>query len=41
MREAVGDDYVVGIRMPGDEMMKGGLSQDDCIEIAAPMPPAG
>ena len=34
VRRAVGDDYVVGIRMPGDEMMKGGLSQDDCIEIA-------
>ena len=29
VRQAVGDDYVVGIRMPGDEMMKGGLSQDD------------
>ena len=34
VRQAVGDDYVVGIRMPGDEMMKGGLSQDDCTEIA-------
>jgi len=34
VREAVGDDYVVGIRMPGDEMMKDGLTQDDCLEIA-------
>lgn len=34
VRQAVGDDYVVGIRMPGDEMLKGGLSQDDCIRIA-------
>ncbi len=34
VRNAVGDDYVVGIRMPGNEMMKGGLSQDDCITIA-------
>ncbi len=34
VRMAVGDDYVVGIRMPGNEMMKGGLSQDDCITIA-------
>lgn len=34
VRAAVGDDYVVGIRMPGDEMMDGGLSQDDCTEIA-------
>lgn len=34
VRLAVGDDYVVGIRMPGDEMLAGGLSQDDCVEIA-------
>ena len=34
VRRAVGDDYVVGIRMPGDEMLKGGLSQEDCIAIA-------
>ncbi|MGF7159577.1 2,4-dienoyl-CoA reductase-like NADH-dependent reductase (Old Yellow Enzyme family) [Rhodoligotrophos appendicifer] len=34
VRSAVGDDYVVGIRMPGDEMLKGGLTQDDCLEIA-------
>lgn len=34
VRLGVGDDYVVGIRMPGNEMLKGGLSQDDCIEIA-------
>ncbi|ATN35983.1 N-methylproline demethylase [Rhizobium sp. ACO-34A] len=35
VRRRVGDDYVIGIRMPGDEMLKGGLSQDDCIEIAS------
>ena len=34
IREAVGPDYVVGVRMPGDEFAKGGLSQDDCVEIA-------
>jgi 2,4-dienoyl-CoA reductase-like NADH-dependent reductase (Old Yellow Enzyme family) len=34
VRKAVGDDYVVGIRMPGDEMLKDGLSQEDCITIA-------
>ncbi|QKC92119.1 FAD-dependent oxidoreductase [Mesorhizobium sp. NZP2234] len=34
VRRRLGDDYVIGIRMPGDEMLKGGLSQDDCIEIA-------
>jgi dimethylglycine catabolism A len=34
VRKEVGDDYVVGIRLPGDEMLKGGLSQEDCITIA-------
>jgi NADPH-dependent 2,4-dienoyl-CoA reductase/sulfur reductase-like enzyme len=34
VRKAVGDDYVVGIRMPGDEMLKDGLSQEDCVTIA-------
>jgi 2,4-dienoyl-CoA reductase-like NADH-dependent reductase (Old Yellow Enzyme family) len=35
MRNAVGDDYVIGIRMSGDEMIADGLSQEDCVEIAA------
>lgn len=34
MREAAGDDYVIGIRMSGDEMLADGLSQDDCLAIA-------
>jgi 2,4-dienoyl-CoA reductase-like NADH-dependent reductase (Old Yellow Enzyme family) len=34
VREAVGDDYVVGIRMPGAEMLKGGLSPEDCVQVA-------
>jgi len=34
VRRAVGDGFVVGIRMPGDEMLKGGLSQGDCLAIA-------
>lgn len=34
VRRALGDDYVIGIRMPGDEMLKGGLGQQDCLEIA-------
>lgn len=33
-RKGVGDDFLIGIRMPGDEMLKGGLSHEDCIEIA-------
>ncbi|MBS7545247.1 NADH:flavin oxidoreductase [Ancylobacter oerskovii] len=35
MREATGGDYVIGIRMSGDEMLADGLSQQDCLEIAA------
>ncbi|MDY8110018.1 NADH:flavin oxidoreductase [Fulvimarina sp. 2208YS6-2-32] len=34
MREAAGDDYVIGMRMSGDEMLKGGLTAEDCIAIA-------
>jgi len=33
-RKGVGDGFLIGIRMPGDEMLAGGLSQDDCTEIA-------
>jgi 2,4-dienoyl-CoA reductase-like NADH-dependent reductase (Old Yellow Enzyme family) len=35
MREAAGDDFVIGIRMSGDEMIADGLSQDDCLFIAS------
>ncbi len=34
MRAEVGDDYVIGIRMSGDEMIADGLSHDDCLAIA-------
>ena len=34
IRVAVGEEYAVGIRMPGDQLAKGGLSQDDCVKIA-------
>jgi NADPH-dependent 2,4-dienoyl-CoA reductase/sulfur reductase-like enzyme len=35
IREAVGGDYVVGMRMSGDELLDNGLTHEDCIEIAA------
>jgi 2,4-dienoyl-CoA reductase-like NADH-dependent reductase (Old Yellow Enzyme family) len=35
MREAVGDDYVLGIRLSGDEKLADGLSEADCRAIAA------
>ena len=33
-RHEAGDAFLIGIRMPGDEMLTGGLTQEDCIEIA-------
>jgi thioredoxin reductase len=33
-RKAAGDRFLIGIRMPGDEMLEGGLSHEACIEIA-------
>ena len=34
MRATVGDDYMLGMRISGDEMTKDGLDPDDCVEIA-------
>lgn len=34
IRKQVGDDYVVGIRMSGDEMIDDGLNPQQCLEIA-------
>ena len=30
-------DYIVGIRMTGDEMCEDGRDPDECVEIAAPL----
>lgn len=34
-REGIGRDRIMGVRLPGDEKVEGGLSQDDLQEIAA------
>ncbi|TCK23201.1 2,4-dienoyl-CoA reductase-like NADH-dependent reductase (Old Yellow Enzyme family) [Ancylobacter aquaticus] len=34
MREATGDDYVIGMRMSGDELIADGLNHEDCVAIA-------
>ena len=34
VRAAVGNEYVVGIRMPGDQLVKEGLSPEQCVDIA-------
>ncbi|WP_084294410.1 NADH:flavin oxidoreductase [Leisingera aquimarina] len=33
-REAVGPDLILGMRVTGDELMEGGLSAAECIEVA-------
>jgi 2,4-dienoyl-CoA reductase-like NADH-dependent reductase (Old Yellow Enzyme family)/thioredoxin reductase len=35
VRRQVGSDFVVGMRIPGDEGVSRGLGQSDCIDIAA------
>ena len=35
IRRRVGPDYIVGIRMSGNEMLEGGLSPEESVEIAA------
>ncbi len=34
IRRRVGDEFIVGIRIAIDQNLKGGLSKDDCLEIA-------
>lgn len=34
VRNEVGDDYIIGIRMGGGENRSDGLSEDDCVELA-------
>lgn len=34
IRAEVGDDYIVGIRMSGDELIDDGLSHEECVTIA-------
>ncbi|MHB1218506.1 MAG: oxidoreductase [Alphaproteobacteria bacterium] len=33
-RKAVGDDFLIGMRMSADELIENGLNQQDCLEIA-------
>ena len=33
VRQAVGDDFHVGVRMPGDELLDKGLTLEDCVKI--------
>ncbi len=35
VRKQVGEDYVIGLKMIGDEMIEGGLTPEDCVKIAS------
>jgi NADPH-dependent 2,4-dienoyl-CoA reductase/sulfur reductase-like enzyme len=41
IRKEVGDDYIVGFRMSGDELIEDGLTQADCLDIARRLAESG
>lgn len=41
VREAVGPDFIVGVRLTGDELTQGGLDADECVEIAKTLSETG
>lgn len=41
VRGSVGSDFIVGLRMTGDEELYGGLQPDDCIEVAKHLQASG
>jgi len=41
VREVVGADFIVGMRITGDELIQGGLSATECIEIAQALSETG
>ena len=41
VRGAVGDAFIVGLRATGDELVQGGLSAEECVEIAQALQATG
>jgi len=41
VRNAVGSDFIVGVRATGDELVTGGLTADDCVVIAKTLAASG
>lgn len=39
IRAAAGPDFIIGVRLTGDEAQPGGLSADDCVAVAAALAP--
>lgn len=40
-RQAVGDDFLIGMRMSADELIENGLNQQECLEIAVAFAKSG
>ncbi len=34
IRDQVGDEFIIGLRITGDELIEGGMEADECIEVA-------
>jgi len=41
VREEVGSDFIVGMRITGDELIEGGLEAEECVEIAQRLEASG
>jgi len=41
VREVVGPDFIIGMRVTGDELVEGGLDAEECVEIAQRLEEAG
>ena len=41
VREAIGPDMILGMRITGDELEAGGLTADDCVEVAQTLAQTG
>jgi 2,4-dienoyl-CoA reductase-like NADH-dependent reductase (Old Yellow Enzyme family) len=41
VRARIGAEYIVGLRIPGDELLEGGLTGEDCVEIAERLAASG
>jgi 2,4-dienoyl-CoA reductase-like NADH-dependent reductase (Old Yellow Enzyme family)/thioredoxin reductase len=41
IRDQVGDEFIIGLRITGDELIEGGLDADECIEVAKRLEASG
>lgn len=41
IRDQVGDEFIIGLRITGDELIEGGMEADECIEVARRLEASG